>query len=122
LNITTLIDRYCEAWSEHEASRKEELLDSVWAASATYTDPTVHVVGAIELLTHIANVQAKRPGAKVIRTSEVDEHHRVARFAWRVIETNGNALPEGIDLAFLSADGSRIERIIGFFGPMKPRS
>jgi SnoaL-like domain len=122
MNIARLIDRYCEAWSERDEARRAELLLSVWAPGASYTDPTVHVVGASELLAHIARVQARRPGSKVVRTSEVDEHHCVARFAWRAIEASGNALPEGIDLAFVTADASRIERIIGFFGPTKPRS
>lgn len=122
MNLARLIDRYCEAWSEHDEARRAELLLSVWAPDASYTAPTVHAVGATELLAHIANVQARRPGSKVVRTSEVDEHHRVARFAWCAIEANGNALPEGIDLAFVTTDGSRIERIIGFFGPTKPRS
>ena len=52
--------------------------------------------------------------------SQVDAHHGIARFAWRAIEANGNALPEGIDIAFFTPDGSRIERILGFFGPTKP--
>jgi len=122
MNLTPLIDRYCEAWSEDDERRRLELINSVWAPGATYTDPTVHAVGASELLAHIARVRAKRPGSKVVRTSQVDGHHQVARFAWHAIEANGNALPEGIDLAFLNADGSMIERIVGFFGPMKPRT
>lgn len=122
MNLERLIDRYCEAWSEHDEARRAELLLSVWALGSTYTDPIVHAVGASELLAHIARVQARRPGSKVLRTSAVDEHHCVARFAWRVIEANGNALPEGIDLAFVAANGAKIERIIGFFGPTRPRS
>lgn len=122
VSLTELIDCYCEAWSEHHASRREALLASVLAEGASYTDPTVHAVGVTELLNHIVKVQARRPGSKVVRTSEVEEHHGVVRFAWRAVETNGNALPEGIDIVFLSADGSRLERIIGFFGPTKPRS
>jgi hypothetical protein len=35
-----------------------------------------------------------------------------------VVLGDGTALPEGIDIAFISSDGSRIERIIGFFGPI----
>ena len=53
-----------------------------------------------------------------MRTSAVDVHHGVARFAWHVVQADGTALPEGIDIAFISADGSRIERVIGFFGPI----
>lgn len=116
-----LIDDYCAVWSEPDPGRRAELLDAVWADGATYTDPTVHASGADELLTHIGKVQATLPGCRVVRTSRVDEHHRIARFAWRAIEASGNALPEGLDVAFLSADGTRIEGIIGFFGPTKPK-
>jgi hypothetical protein len=113
-----VIDRYCEAWSEPDPHRRAELLASVWAPNATYTDPTVHAAGVEEFLSHIARVQARRPGAKVVRTSELDEHHRVVRFAWHVLQADGTALPEGLDIAFVSADGTKIERIIGFFGPL----
>lgn len=115
---TSLIDTYCEAWNAPTEAERSRHLDAVWASEATYTDPTVHAQGAAELLAHIAKVIARRPGSRVIRTSEVDEHHGVARFAWRAIEADGNELPEGIDIAFISADRSRIERIIGFFGPV----
>ena len=47
-----------------------------------------------------------------------DTHHAVARFDWQATEADGHALLEGIDIAFISPDGSRIERIIGFFGPL----
>lgn len=53
-----------------------------------------------------------------MRTSAVDTHHSVARFAWHVVQADGTALPEGIDVALVSSDGARIERIIGFFGPL----
>ena len=46
------------------------------------------------------------------------DKHILARFAWQVMQADGTALPEGIDIAFVSSDGSRIERIIGFFGPI----
>ncbi len=48
----------------------------------------------------------------------MDAHHGVARFAWRVVQADGTALPKGLDVALLSADGTKIERIIGFFGPL----
>jgi len=120
-HFPSLIDCYCEAWSEHDEARRAALLSSVWAPGASYTDPTIHAVGAAELLAYIAKVQARRPGSKVVRTSRLDGHHGIARFAWRAIEADGRALPEGIDIAFFTPDGSRIERILGFFGPTQPR-
>lgn len=118
MTVTELVDRYCQVWNEADPAVRGHLLASVWGAGATYTDPSVHAEGAKELLAHIATVRARRPGASVLRTSAVDFHHGVARFAWHVRLPDGTALPEGLDIAFLSADGLRIERIVGFFGPL----
>ncbi|MGI9542955.1 MAG: nuclear transport factor 2 family protein [Cyclobacteriaceae bacterium] len=118
--INIIIDRYCQVWNESDLSRKATLLASVWAEDATYTDPTVHTTGANELLSHIAKVQDKRPGARVIRTTNIDMHHGVARFNWQIIEADGSARPEGLDLVFLSPNNEKIDRIIGFFGPLSP--
>jgi hypothetical protein len=116
-DLAQLIDTYCQAWSEPDAQRRAQLLAQVWSEGATYTDPTVHAAGSGELLAHIAQVVARRPGARIVRTSAVDEHHGLARFSWRLIEADGTLRPEGIDFVELSADG-RIGRIIGFFGPL----
>jgi hypothetical protein len=120
MDASFLIDLYCEVWSEPGESRRSDLLASVWGSHATYTDPSVHAANAEELLSHIAKVQARRPGARVVRTSTVDVHHGIARFAWHVVQADGTALPEGLDVAFISSEGERIERVIGFFGPLAP--
>ncbi|WP_069166871.1 nuclear transport factor 2 family protein [Nocardia altamirensis] len=117
--LEQLIDTYCAAWSDADPQRRRALLSQVWADGATYTDPTVHATGADELLAHIATVFARRPGTTVIRTSKVDAHHDVARFAWHVVLADGTALPDGID--FVEFDGvERIRRIVGFMGPVVP--
>jgi phytoene dehydrogenase-like protein len=118
VDTTELIDRYCAVWSEPDQARRQAMLSAVWADGATYTDPSVHTAGAEELLAHIANVRERRPGSKVVRTSTVDLHHTVVRFAWRAIGADGDLVRDGIDIAFVSADGARLERIIGFFGPL----
>jgi catechol 2,3-dioxygenase-like lactoylglutathione lyase family enzyme len=120
-NTAKLVDSYFSVWNQADPSLRSDLLASIWALAATYTDPTVHAASAQELLAHIADVRARRPGAAVVRTSAVDVHHGMARFAWRVVQADGTEMPEGIDIAFLSSDGLRIERVIGFFGPV-PRS
>ena len=122
MDLIDLINRYCQVWNEPDATRRAELLSSIWAAGATYTDPSVHAANAEALLSHIAKVQARRPGSTVVRVSGVDAHHGVARFAWRVVEADGTALPDGLDVAMISPDGAKIDRIIGFFGPLRPES
>jgi hypothetical protein len=119
-SVAALIDRYCEAWSDPDRERRRQILLSVWANDATYTDPRVHATTAEELLAHIERVLASRPGSKVRRTSNVDLHHNVARFGWRVVLAHGSSLPDGVDIAWLSADGRKLERIVGFFGPLAP--
>jgi hypothetical protein len=107
MDVAEPIHRYCRVWNA-----------SAWATDPTYTDPSVHAASAEEPPNHITAVRARRPGACVLRTSTVDNHHAVARFSWHVVNADGTALPEGIDIAFISSDGSRIERIIEFFGPL----
>ncbi|GAA4120821.1 nuclear transport factor 2 family protein [Aminobacter aganoensis] len=119
-DVTSLIDRYCAVWNEPEPGRRKALLKSVWADKAAYTDPRANTNGVDELLAHIATVRTGRPGATIVRSSAVDIHHGIARFGWRVVEADGTPLPDGVDIAFLTPDGARIERIIGFFGPMAP--
>ena len=118
MDATGLIDRYCEVWSDPDAAARADTLHAVWATGATYTDPMVHVSGAEELLAHIARVRERRPGSKVVRTSPVDLHHGVARFAWRAVGADGETVRDGIDIAFIHADGTRLDRIVGFFGPL----
>lgn len=119
MSIEAIIDRYCEAWSDPEPAARAAALAEVWANGARYTDPRADTYGAEALLAHIAGVLAQRPGARVVRTSAVQQHHGFARFGWRVIEADGNRLPEGLDIAVIGEDG-RITQIVGFFGPLPP--
>jgi hypothetical protein len=118
--LERLIDAYCQAWCEPDAGARRRLLARVWAEGATYTDPRVQLVGLDALVAHIGKVLADRPGSRVIRTSVVDVHHRLARFAWRVVQADGTMLPEGVDFAEVTGDG-KLARIVGFFGPLAPQ-
>jgi alkylated DNA nucleotide flippase Atl1 len=117
--VERLIDAYCEAWCEPDAAARRRLLDHVWATGATYTDPRAQLAGLDALVAHIGKVLADRPGSRVIRTSAVDSHHGLARFAWRVVQADGTMLPEGVDFAEVAGDG-KLARIVGFFGPLAP--
>jgi len=120
MDTLELINRYCAAWSDPQPEVRAALLESVWAPGATYTDPRAHTTGAGELLAHIAKVHASRPHSRVVRTTALDTHHGMLRFGWKAVDAAGATLVEGIDVVFLSADATRIERIAGFFGPLAP--
>jgi hypothetical protein len=111
------VETYCAAWDEPVADKRSDLLRQVLAEDAIYTDPTVHTVGVAALVAHIAAVQARRPGSRLVVTSVLDTHHDVARFAWKRILADGTSLPEGIDFVEFAPD-ARLRRIIGFFGPL----
>jgi hypothetical protein len=113
------IDTYCAAWNETDAAKRDAILAPVWGEGATYTDPTVHLAGRAALVAHIDAVFARYPGSTIVRTSVVDVHHDVARFAWRKVLADGTSLPEGIDFAAVGHDG-RLTRIVGFFGALAP--
>jgi hypothetical protein len=119
MNVEEAIDTYCRAWSDPNPQARADFLAQVWSPGATYTDPTVHAANAAELLAHIDGVVRKRPGARVIRTSEIGMHHGIARFEWCVELADGQRLPTGLDIAYMRQDG-KIERIIGFFGGLQP--
>lgn len=119
MSIEHTIDTYCRAWSEPRADARAQCLAEVWAPHATYLDPTVCARGASELLAHIEGVLARRPGSRVVRTSELDVHGGAARFEWCALLASGERLKNGLDIAFFTADG-KIDRIIGFFGDLGP--
>ena len=118
-NIDGLVDKYCNGWSSNSAEERERLIRETLTEDAIYSDPRVNCLRISELLNHISSVHTSRPGAKVLRTSKVDIHHGFARFNWRVFLSDGSALPESVDIVELNADGSRFQKILGFFGPLQ---
>jgi SnoaL-like domain len=117
MTTTELIDAYCAAWNEPDPSARCAQLAGVLTESARYTDPRADTVGAAALSEHIENIRAARPGAVVLRTTAVDEHHSYVRFGFRVVGADGSELLHGLDVAEITPDG-RIDRVIGFFGAL----
>jgi SnoaL-like domain len=118
MNHTEAVDTYCAAWNETDAVARASILSKALVPDAVYIDPTVQTQGIAELVAHIDKVFARYPGSRIVRTSFVDAHNCVARFAWKKVLADGSSLPEGIDFVEFDDDG-RLSKIIGFFGTLK---
>ncbi len=116
--VTAVVDLYCQCWNEASSESRRALLAQVWGEDATYTDPTVHLVGVDQLNQHIGIVLEQSYGSRIVRTSAVDLHHSVFRFTWHKELSSGEVLPEGTDFGDIGEDGM-LMRIVGFFGPPK---
>ena len=106
---------YVNAWNEPDSDKRMALLEIAWSETGMYVDPTVELSGREALSDHIAAMQAKRPGARIVLTSGTDEHHGQLRFHWRLDLGDGTQGAESVDFGMLDRDG-RLSRIVGFFG------
>ena len=120
-SLDRLVDTYCRAWSEPDADARRELLDEVWDEDGTYTDPMAEVVGRAGLHEHIGALFADFPGMVVTSTSALDVHHDKGRFTWQLVLPDGSVPVAGTDFVQVTAEG-RIGSIVGFFGPLAPKS
>ncbi|WP_422375453.1 hypothetical protein [Roseibium sp.] len=119
MTLEETIDIYCAAWSERDPAFRRELLDRVVTIDIRYTDPETDVRGRADLVDHISGVLAGRVGAKIVRSSEIDAHHDMARFAWRLVKADGTALPDGLDIVSIDEQSGKLKAVLGFFGPLK---
>jgi hypothetical protein len=117
LSPREIVAAYCEAWNVDADGERRALLEKSWAEGGAYTDPRTDLAGREALFAHISGVRAGRPGSRILMTSGVGVHHLVLRFAWKLVDPQGATVIEGVDFGELAADG-RLQRIVGFFGPL----
>jgi hypothetical protein len=112
-DLTDLIDRYIAMWNETDAARRRELIARTWTDTASYLDPMLQGEGQAGIDAMVQGVQARFPGHRFRRTSEVDAHHDRVRFSWALVTEGGAALVTGTDVGVVAADG-RLQTITGF--------
>ena len=108
-----IIERYIECWNQADPQRRRSLIESVWAADATYTDPLADVRGREAIDAVIGAAQQQFPGLVFSLGGPVDANHHQARFTWHLGPDGGEPLVIGFDVAVLDADG-RIHAVYGF--------
>ncbi len=109
-----IIERYIAAWNETDASRRREIVDSLWAADGSYTDPLADARGRAEIDGLIGAVQQQFPGFVFTLGGPVDANHHQARFTWHLgPASGGEPVVIGFDVAVLTEDG-QIRAVHGF--------
>jgi hypothetical protein len=116
--VKASIQNYVKAWGTTDAGKRAEFLKTAWSEDGIYTDPSAHVEGRDALIKHIGQALSSPQfqGASLAPGSEVDIHHQVFRFQWKLNDASGNALIAGMDYGEFN-DKGMITKIIGFFGP-----
>jgi len=124
--MTLAVTQYAGAWNKTTEADILEALKGCWTATSTYTDPgTATTHGPVELARAILAFHKALPGATLTATSSLDAHHGFGRFSWQLklpAPTVVNGVPQpqqsdGFDFVEFSADGTKILKIVGFFGP-----
>jgi hypothetical protein len=108
-----IIERYIAAWNEADPGRRRSLIDSVWAADGSYTDPLADVRGREAIDAVIAAAQQQFPGLEFSLGGPVDANHQQARFSWHLGPAGGEPLVIGFDVAVLGPSG-QIGAVYGF--------
>jgi len=119
-DLTTLIDAHLDAYGNPDKAAREDVITTIWAADGELVDPPLTGAGHAGISDLAAAVQGQFAGHTFRRTSDVDAHHGVARYAWELVGPDGAVAVSGLDVAEV-ADG-RLQRVVGFFGELAPRA
>ena len=115
--IRKVVEAYFAAWNEQDPAVRDRLLEQAWADNGVLTTPRMgRVSGRKAVLEHIGGFSKRFPGARVVRTSGVDEHHGLLRYTWRIVAADGKPIVDGTDFGELAPDG-RLQRIAEFDDP-----
>ena len=108
-----VIERYIACWNQTDPGLRRKLIDEVWAADASYTDPLGEAIGREAIDATIAAVQEQFPGFSFTLLGSVDSHHRQARFTWGMSPDGAEPVVVGFDVAVAGDDG-RLATVLGF--------
>ncbi len=93
-----VIERYIATWNQADPRVRRALIDELWAADGSYTDPLADVHGRDEIDATIAAVQQQFPGLVFRLGGPVDANHNQARFTWHLGPVNGEPIVIGFDV------------------------
>jgi hypothetical protein len=112
------LEAYFDAWNESDVSARSVQLNKCVTSDIELVHPTWgRVHGVEDLSSRIADFQSAYPGARVVRTTAVDEHNGIGRYGWASVAASGSTLAEGLDVTEQDPQG-RLRRILLFHGQL----
>lgn len=119
-DVTPAVDAWIAMLNETDADARLALARRAWIEDCSYVDPLLQATGYDGLSAMAAGVHAQYPGQRFVRTSGIDAHHNLVRFAWELVAEDGTVTVAGLDVAIVADDG-RLSQLAGFFGPLPER-
>jgi hypothetical protein len=118
MDLPPTFDRVLAAWNEIDPTKIRGHLDAALHPDVVFCDPANLTRGIDAFEAMVRAFRQRLPRAECARTSGVDHHHDLYRYAWAV-SSDGALLVPGFDVTRVDGDG-RLLRIDGFFGPLPP--
>jgi uncharacterized protein YndB with AHSA1/START domain len=110
------VESYINAWNDTDSATRAKHIERCWEERATYRDPMSYIEGRDHLRDHIGSAQMFAPGARVEKTSGVDQCQGAARFLWKIHGPGDKILATGACFGQLSLAG-RFLSIVSFWDP-----
>jgi hypothetical protein len=115
--IEARVDGALSAYCDPDRARREARIAELWAPDGELVDPPLEGRGHAQLSDLADLVLTHYPDHIFRRTSGVDAHHGRGRYAWELVAPTGAVAVSGLDVIEFAPDG-RVQRIVGFFGPL----
>lgn len=114
------VEAYIAMWNATDKEQRREIAATALTEDAVLLYPTFEAHGRADVLAVGERFHEDMPGAQIVVTSGVEHHHNWARVAWRMVNADGSAGPDGQSVGELADDG-RLHRVIGFRNPLPAR-
>ena len=114
--LPTCLVSYFAAWNAQEISEIRGHVCDAFGTNTRYFDPHRIATGVEEFTACLAEFRAQSPQAVISWASDVDSHHNLHRYAWKV-QVGEKVVVAGYDVVEVD-DAQKIVAVFSFFGPL----
>jgi hypothetical protein len=111
------VDAYLAMWCAVDEERRRVFSDRALTDDAVLLYPTFEAHGRADVLAIGERFHQDMPRVQIVAASGIEHHHNWVRVAWRMVNADGSAGPDGQSVGEL-AYGGRLYRVIGFRNPL----